>query len=147
MYTEPPVLAEAWAYIEQIRHREKLRTSYPAKPRIQTCEGPGCGRTVASRRYGPKRRYCSRACCKRAYRHRIKDRERAAAWLGIDPSQVIGGKLAPSGAESHQDGTRAPGAATRPPSAAREAMAARAERRAFDVFGLADLLDEEQGTE
>jgi hypothetical protein len=140
MYTQPPVLAEAWAYIEQIRHREKLRTSYPAKPRIQTCEGPGCGRTVPSRRYGPMRRYYSRACCKRAYRHRVKDRERAAAWLGIDPSQVIGGKLVTSGAKGHQDGTGASSEGERARARQRKPSAAK-RRDTFAVFGLAHMFD------
>jgi hypothetical protein len=147
MYTEPPVLAEAWAYIEQIRHRERLRTTWPARPRIQVCEAPGCGRTVASRRYGPKRRYCSTACKQRSYRRRVKDRERAAAWLGVDPSQVVTGKLAgqDTATGAARTATSAPGGAEageRSPGLAERARAEHRQREAWAMFGVADLLDQ-----
>jgi hypothetical protein len=76
LYSDP-VTVELRRYVWQVRNRERLRTTWPQKPRTWRCEAPGCGNTAVSRRFGPRRRYCSSACRKRAWRHRRSEREAA----------------------------------------------------------------------
>ncbi len=110
--SSPPVLVEARRYIKFQRARSHKAATWPQKPRKQTCQGPHCGNQAVSRRFGPQRKYCSTACRQRAYRARVRERERAAG-VATSATSATG----PGGA-----GASAPGHPGQPERAVRAAL-------------------------
>lgn len=116
LYADPMVV-ELYRYVLQVRDRDRKAATWPQQPRKRTCMAPDCGNTAVSRRFGPRRKYCSDACRYRAYRTR-KRAQRNAVQGEVMEGATSAPRTATSRTGSPGTGNDSPAVPYKPPAPA-----------------------------